>query len=603
VVNYNLTNRLNLLLGISVILFLILWLRLFQLQILESSVYQEKSEANSIRVVEEIPGRGLICDRHGRVIVENRPSYSLSVIPLEASRNPNTFIELARIVNRPVSEIEEQVFQHGRQSYQPVKLARDIDFELLAAGKARALDLAGVSYRFEPKRFYAYSVAPHTLGYIAEISESEKKRFPHKKAGDIVGKSGVEKKYEDMLSGQKGYRYMIVNALGQITGELTDKCIPAQNSGKMYLTIDLDLQLLAEELLEEKRGAIVALDPHNGEILAIASSPKYDPEIFAGVLRSDDWKMLQDDPEVPLLHRATQSGYPAASTFKMVTMTAAIEEGLVDENYVENCQGSYYFGRTYHCFKRDGHGRINPVDAIEQSCDVFFYRLGHMLGVKKLAKYMRIYGFGSKTGIDIQNEVKGNLPDEAYLDKRYGEGQWSKGLAINFAIGQGELLVTPLQLARYCGILATKGKSCTPHVFKEMRHPDGTKINYTSKVTSVDIQLSTFDILREGMLKVIEGENGTAWWLKDERWHIAGKTGTAQNPHGEDHALFIGFAPFDDPVIAVAVVLENAGFGSTHAAPIAVKLMTRYLEICEIPELTKPEETTLKMDRSGDELQ
>jgi penicillin-binding protein 2 len=431
------------------------------------------------------------------------------------------------------------------------------------------------------------------LGYIAEISEEEKKRFPNREAGDIVGKSGIERAYEDLLAGRKGYHYLIVNAVGQITGELVDKYIPPQRNGNLYLTIDLELQILAEELLEGKRGAAVALDPNNGEILAIASTPKYDPEVFTGVLRSEDWQQLQTDPDVPLLHRAIQSGYPPASTFKMVTLTAALEEGFITEDYEDNCTGSYKFGRIYHCFKSDGHGKLTPVQAIEQSCDSFFYRLGHALGVDKLGHYMRIYRFGSLTGIDLENETEGIAPDSAYLDRRYGAGEWSPGLALNIAIGQGEILATPLQLAHYCGILATGGLKAVPHLFLEMHLEDEESIQFQRRVSQVDLKPETFELLRNGMRRVIGGEDGTAKWLEDPNWHMAGKTGTAQNPHGEDHALFIGFAPFENPVIAVAVVVENVGFGSTHAAPIAIKLMRRYLKIMQIPESVQEEDLAI----------
>ncbi|MBU1880633.1 penicillin-binding protein 2, partial [bacterium] len=577
--------QLRILAGFCVLLFALLWIRLFHLQILEREEYQEKSEANSIRVVEEIPGRGLICDRNGRVIVENRPSYSLSLIPFEANRNPATTTRLASLLTRSEEELNKDLFQRGKRSYQPVKLARDIDFATFASIRARGLELTGVNIQFDPKRFYPLPVAPHTLGYIGEISESEIQRFPNRKTGDIVGKSGVEQRYEDLLAGHKGYRYLIVNALGQITGELEDKYIPPASSGRFFLTLDLELQKLAEELLANKRGAVVALDPNNGEILAIASSPKYDPELFSGVLRSTDWQMLQDDPGVPLLHRATQSGYPLASTFKMCTLAAALEEGLVKESDHYYCTGSYRLGRIYNCFKRDGHGDISVTESIAQSCDAFYYKLGHKLGVDLLAKYMRIFGFGVPTGIDIENEISGLIPDSKYLDRRYGVGKWSVGLALNIAIGQGESLATPLQLVQYCGILATSGIKCKPHVYKYLQSSEGIIDRYYPETARVPIKSETFLILRQGMFQVLNSEDGTAYWQRSRRWQMAGKTGTAQNPHGEDHALFIGFAPFNDPKIAVAVVLENIGFGSTHAAPIAVKLMSKYLEIIKEPEL------------------
>lgn len=585
-VSQKLQSRQRTLIVISIAFFVMLWIRLLQLQIFHTQEYQAKSEANSIRVVEELPGRGVICDRHGRVIVENRPSYSLSLIPYEAWRNPDTFAELAVVLSRSESELKTATETYGRRSYQAVKIARDVDFHTLAAYKSRALQLPGVNDQFEPKRYYPYGVAPHILGYIAEISETEKKRFPNRKTGDIVGKSGIERTYEDLLAGQKGYHYLVVNALGQITDEITNKYIPPRSGGKLYLTLDMDLQLLAEQLLEGKRGAVVALDPNNGEILAIASAPKYDPEVFSGVLRSEDWQRLQNDPEVPLLNRSLQSGYPMASTFKMLTLAAAIQEGIVAENYSDVCTGSYWLGRTYHCFQREGHGMLTPIEAIEQSCDAFFYKLGHKLGIGKLAYYMKIFGFGTKTGIDIENEVPGIIPDSTYLNERYGKGEWSPGLALNVAVGQGEVLATPLQLAQYGGILATGGTKSIPHLFYEMDLPGGEIKKYIPQSAPIAISTKTFAILREGMRRVVEGEKGTAKWLKNPRWQMAGKTGTAQNPHGEDHALFIGFAPFENPIIAVAVVVENAGFGSTHAAPIAVKIMSRYMELTQVPEET-----------------
>ncbi|MFH1862472.1 MAG: penicillin-binding protein 2 [bacterium] len=582
----------GILIGVSLLFLVAIWIRLFDLQVLRNQEFREKSKANSIRVIEDLPGRALICDRFGRVIVENRPSYSISVIPYEARRSPNTISELSTILAKSEEELTSLISTKGILAYQPYKLQRDIDFQVLAAFKARELDLSGVRYQFEPKRHYNYPIAPHTLGYIAEISEAEKKRFPNRKTGDIIGKQGVERTYEDILAGQKGYRFLVVNALGQITSELEDQYIPPQSNGKLYLTLDLDLQLLAEELMEGKRGGLVALDPRNGEILAMVSIPKYNPEIFAGVLLSSDWKCLNEDPDVPLLNRAVQSGYPPASTFKMLTLTAAIEEGIVDLNYRGYCSGGYALGRVYHCFKKEGHGSLNPLEAIEQSCDVFFYRLGHRLGAEKLGYYMKLFGFGSKTGIDLENEFTGIAPDKAYLDKRYGERQWSPGLALNFAIGQGEILATPLQLAHYCGILAARGVKATPHLFLEMHQKDNGIAEYQQHSERIPIQEETFRIVREGMRLVMEGSRGTARRLMDKRWHLAGKTGTAQNPHGEDHSLFISFGPFEDPIIAVAVVVENAGFGSVIAAPIAVQIITRYLELRGVPELIARTETS-----------
>ncbi|MCX6639606.1 MAG: penicillin-binding protein 2 [bacterium] len=599
--------RIGILIGVCLAMFAILAVRLLELQIILSREYKAKSEANSVRLIEVLPGRGLISDRWGKIIVENHPAYSLSIIPYEARNSPETYSELSYILSKPVEEVHTLVNQQPGPGYLPVKFARDLNFQALAAYRARALDLIGVEDQFDPKRYFTYPVAPHAIGYIGEISEAEKKKFPNRKTGDIVGKSGIERKYDDLLAGQKGYRYMIVNALGQISGELEDKYVPPQSSGKLLLSMDLDLQMIAEAGLMDHCGAVVALDPNNGELLAITSAPKYNPEKLTGVIRLTDWQDMQNDPGVPLLNRATQSGYPAASTFKMAILSAALEEGIITPNYTYYCPGYYNLGRVYHCFKKEGHGTLNVYEAIEQSCDAFFYRLGHRLGVETIGKYLKMYGFGSPTGVDIENEVSGIAPTKEYMDKRYGKGKWSFALALNIAIGQGETLVTPIQLAQYCGILATAGTKAKPHLFMEMRQNDGEVIRFKPEIKHVDISRETFAIVREGMRRVVEGSRGTARAWKDPRWEMAGKTGTAQNPHGKDHALFIGFAPFDHPIIAVAVVVENVGFGSQFAAPIGMKIMSRYLEIMGVPPVpgakppaymiaNEPEPTTPEAD-------
>jgi penicillin-binding protein 2 len=576
--------RLRILWAISLVCLALLWVRLFQLQVLRGREYQAKSEANAIRLVEELPGRGLIVDRRGRVIVENRPSYSLTVIPSDIRHSSGTLMELATILGISREGILSLLPKGGLPAYQTFKLARDISFPMLAAYKARLLDLSDVGYQFEPKRFYPYSVAPHVLGYIGEISEAEKKRFPNRKAGDIVGKQGVERKYDDFLAGKKGYRYLMVNALGQAVEELEEEYIPPQSSGKLYLTLDLELQYLAEELMAGRRGGLVALDPNNGEILAMVSVPEFDLEVFSGLLRASDWQQLQEDPSVPLLNRATQSGYPPGSTFKPLTLTAGIEAGIVGPGYRTFCSGGYTLGRVYHCFKKEGHGGVAPLDAIEQSCDVFFYQLGHRLGAERLGYYLREFGFGSRTGIDIENEITGIAPDKKFFDRKFGVGKWSPGLVLNVAIGQGEVLATPLQLAHYCGIMATAGISAAPHLLLKMHPKEGGVIEYSADLHRVRIKPETFALVREGMRRVVEGERGTAHRYRDSRWQMAGKTGTAQNPHGNDHSLFIGYAPAANPIIATAVVAENSGFGATVAAPIAINIMKRYLEITFQPD-------------------
>lgn len=575
--------RIKILKAAMVVLFAALLLRVGYIQLHLGERYMRQSEENRLRVKDIDPLRGLIFDRKGRIMVENRPGYTIVGTPSAVLKNPQTLSKLRDAFCEPEDNGWETLAAKRLNKQAEIRLKRDIEFAQLAAVEASMLFLPGIEVKVESKRHYSQRTAAHILGYLGEISSGELSSYKGFLAGDIVGKYGVEKIYNSLLFGQRGFHVIEVDAAGNKIRDVRGiKDIPAVNGSDIYLTIDLDLQRLAEELLEDKSGAVVALDPSNGDILAMVSAPDYDPEVFSGMVRPEDWNMLVNHPGKPLLNRAVQGTYPPGSTVKMAILAAALQEGVITTEQTFHCPGYYQLGeRNFKCWREAGHGHIKALPAIEQSCDVYFYNLGLMLGIDKMAEYLRNFGFGAPTGIDIEGEASGLVPDSAYKNRRWGEGKWTRGHLLNTAIGQGDVLVTPLQLAVFCAALANGGYLPEPHLLKGTvyRNPDYWKSWKPSMRKVEGVSPEAFDILRRGMNLVVQGEHGTAHWLMNPNLEIAGKTGTAQNPHGEDHAWFIGFAPFEDPVIAVCALVEHGEHGSTSAAPIVMKIIHRYLQL------------------------
>ncbi len=566
--------------AVVALLFVLLVVRLARLQLVQAEAYLRQSETNRVRAIEIPPLRGLMLDRNGRILVDNYPSYTLLAVPAEIEANPAVVDTLLALTGLDSTEFLHRLHRIPGNRYTPVRILRDLPYPLLAALEERRARLPGILFSVEPKRAYPNPVAPHTLGHIGELKEEQQAKYPGLRTGDMVGQSGLEEQWNRELVGTKGVRYLEVDALGRQIGPLRGAPpVPPVPGSDLVLTIDLDLQKRAEALLGDWAGAIVAIEPATGEVLVIASKPDYPPETFSGVLSPEEWRRLRDDPSTPLVHRAVQGVYPPGSVFKMAILAAGLQSGVIDANWTVTCAGGYQLGRRwFNCWNKAGHGKVNHVGAIEASCDVYFYLLGLKLGIDRFHEEIARFGFGRKTGIDLPSESAGLLPDRGYFDRRYGKGRWSEGHLFNVAIGQGDVLITPLQAANYAAILANGGWWKTPHLVRRIRRPDGREIEpggVRRHETGIDEQV--FDLVRRDMLLVTEGPYGTAAWLYDPRMHVAGKTGTAQNPHGEDHALFVAFAPFDDPQIAVAVIIENGEHGSTAAAPIAFKLIRQRL--------------------------
>jgi penicillin-binding protein 2 len=562
------------------LIFGILMLRLYELQLLYHGEMNKKSEENSVRAIVQDPIRGYMFDRNGQLVVDVGPSYAITLVPVDFDmKNLDLLSALLQI--DPATLKDRIARARAYSPFLPSRIKRDVDTRTLAAIEEHLTSLRGISYQIESKRVYRTKAhASHLLGYRREISDAQLAQAGEDyRQGDLVGVAGLEARYEPLLRGEKGFEFVSVNSKGQIIGTFEDgkKNVSAREGYDLFLSADFGLQAYAESLMTDHSGAIVALDPSDGGILALVSKPDYDPSIMSGVTPPDLWSELQSDTTKPLFNRATLTRYPPGSTFKMVLAAAALEEGVIDENYRIRCTGSFRFGNRV--FKDlHVHGSVNIIEAIQRSCNVFFYQLMLKVGFEKWTEYGRRFGFGQLTGTDTGDETAGLVPSDAYYDARYGKGKWTQGYLISLAIGQGELGVSPLQMARYAAALANGGIVYQPHAV-EFIHNKSTdrmeRIHYDSSLVGLSPRVMA--LLREGMRRVVQEPGGTGGLARIPGIVSAGKTGTAENPHGEAHAWYIGFAPFDNPRIAVAVMLENSGYGGSKAAPLARLIMQRYL--------------------------
>jgi penicillin-binding protein 2 len=560
----------------------VLMIQLFQLQILQNVVYEEKANENSIKGIVIDAPRGIFYDRNMNVIISNKPSFTLQITPYLYDDKHNFMIESVLGVEQGYLT---DIFSKNKKFsvYLPRKVRKGVEFDFIAWYEENHEKLPGVEYIVELQRDYSFGVnGAHIFGYTKEISSQqlEKVEFKDKyDMGDLIGSTGIEKIYESYLRGTKGVRYILVDSKRKTVGRYlegkNDK--PPVKGNDLILTIDVDAQIAAENALQGKQGAVVAIEPKTGEILVLASAPNYNLSKFAAVTSSEIWKELSQDPEKPLFNRATMSINSPGSTFKVLEAVAALEEKIISPGYTIECKGGYRFGnRTFKC--THVHGKVDLLKSIEKSCNTYYYGLILKIGLDKWTEYSAKFGFGSKTGIDLPEEAAGILPSTEYYNRAFGKGGWTQGYLLSLGIGQGELSATPVQMAKYTALLANNGKSKVPHLVRgyiNSRTEEMIKFDYDD--INLDISDRSFNIAKEGMYRVVHGE-GTARHIKIKGIEIAGKTGTVQNPHGEDHALFIAFAPYDDPQIAVSVIVENSGFGSTHAAPVARDVIKAYLQ-------------------------
>ena len=548
------------------------------MQILNQEAYEEKSADNSIKAIEQIPFRGVFYDRNLKVMVDNIPAYTLRITPSDYDPKLNPLID--KILGSDSGYVATILKKNRIYSkYIPIRIKRGVGFEVVSWIEENQEHLPGVDYIVEMQRGYPIGIkGSHSFGYTKEISPNQlSKEKDYYVPGDYVGHNGIEKQYEKDLRGVKGFNYVLVNSKRKEIGKYKEGSQDKNSiKGKdLVLSYDADVQKVAEEKMIGKRGAIVAIEPKTGEILALVSAPDYDLNQFSYVTSREFLQELYNNPDKPSFNRATMSLKPPGSTFKMLAAIAALDMGIITPSTTINCGGGFTFGRFFKC--HGNHGSVNVVHAIEKSCNSFFYHLIYKIGLDKWKEYALKFGFASKTGIDIGEEAAGFIPGENYYVKMYGE-KWPRSIMASLGIGQGEVSVTPLQLAKYVALIANNGKSFQPHIVKGYLD-DKTRqiIPYRFPEITTGIKQEVFDIVKEGMFLVVNG-SGTATHIKMTDIDISGKTGTAQNPHGQDHALFVCFAPAEDPKIAIAVVVENVGFGGTHAAPIAKAMIEAYLK-------------------------
>ncbi len=579
------------------IAFAVLAARLFYLQVIEGEEYLRLSENNCIRLKSVEASRGLIYDRNGVLLVDNRPSFDLKIVLKDARPIQQTLDTLAGFTRIPLEQLQSKIDgSKGGAKYKPILLKKGISREQLALVEAHSFDLPGILVDVEPRRNYVYKKnAAHLLGYLGQINGEELSsgKYPGVRGGDSIGKYGAEKVFEELLRGKRGGRQVEVDASGRLVRVLkTVDSVPGKN---LFLTIDNTLQQTAEAMLQDKAGAVVALDPSNGDVLVMASSPSFDQNDFIGGISSKKWKKLLADPDRPMSNKATQGEYPPASTYKMITAIAALEEGVVDTGTTRFCSGQYKFGnRVYRCWKKWGHGELDILGAIEKSCDVYFYRAGEELGVDSLAQYAKGCGLGKGTGIELEHERPGLVPTSAWKRKRYGVS-WQPGETLSIAIGQGFNLVTPLQMAVFTAALGNGGTLYRPRILKSVQTLNGeiADIKAPEIIGGLPAGKETLKIVRKGLLDVVQGDRGTARSIRIKGVEIAGKTGTAQvfslkkkdresdkrlDYNLRDHAWFVCYAPAENPVIAVAVIIEHGEHGSTAAAPVAGAVLRAYLE-------------------------
>ncbi len=575
--------------------------RLFYLQVVEGDRFRVSAQRNSVRTQRVIAPRGIILDRTGEILTDSRPSFEVLVVPNDTDDLERTLFRVADLAALDRQEVLERIGSpRGRARFQALPIGRDLDRGALARIETRLWALPGVLTQVSPVREYRFGdSAAHLLGWLGEISsrELDSREYQGYRSGDAVGKGGVERLLDRDLRGRDGGENVVVDAHGRELERLD--AVEPQAGRNVVLTLDHRLQEIAERAFDTlgRDGALVALDPRNGEVLALLSRPAFDPNTFASGMGRDEWSRLLGDPGKPLHNRALQGQYPPGSTYKIVTALAGLEKGVIHEEFEVTCGGSWRLGRRrYRCWRRGGHGVVNLRRALVESCDVFFYRVGHELGVDTLAYYARELGFGSPTGIDVGSEAAGLVPTSQWKERRFGE-PWIAGETVSVAIGQGFNLWTPIQLAAAYAAVANGGTRFHPFVVKRVTEAHGTVVSEIEPrvAGSVAISAASLERVRAALRGVVHEPHGTGWVMRGLPGGVeaAAKTGTAQVVRlaetptrnedeiplaHRDHAWFVTYAPADDPRIVVSVLVEHGGHGGSTAAPIARKIVAAFLE-------------------------
>lgn len=604
--NYNLEKRKYVIGGFIIIIALIYLVRLFDLQI-QDSRYKASADSNAFLKKTVYPSRGLMYDRNGELVVYNQPAYDVMLIPRDVQ--PFDTIDFCRTLNitpealvKRFADMRDKRLNPGYSAYTPQRLIAQLSSQDYGRLQEKLYRFPGFFIQKRILRQYNHPTAANVLGNIREVSAKDIERDDYYAPGDYTGDLGVEKSYEQYLRGQKGVEILIRDARGRIQGRYEDGAhdIEPQSGRDLRLSLDIKLQEYAESLLVNKRGAVVAIEPATGEILCMATNPSYDPRLLVGRERGNNYKALLDDESWPLFDRALQASYPPGSTFKPSQALIFLEEGIIDLNTVYPCHGGYINGGL----KVGCHAHGSPLPllpALQTSCNAYFC-WGFKSMIDRRSKYgssasafevwknhLVSMGYGYKLGVDLPGETRGFIPNAKFYDKFYKEGRWSANTIISVSIGQGEILATPLQIANLCATVANRGWFITPHVVKQIQ--DTVMPDQYSERRIPTIDSKYFPPVAEGMRMAVTGGTCRRAALPDIA--VAGKTGTAQNPHGNDHSAFIGFAPYDNPQIAVAVYIENGGWGATYGVPIGSLVIEKYLKGEIAPDRKPMEEQML----------
>jgi penicillin-binding protein 2 len=572
--------RINIAFIIVTVLFCVFVFRLWHLQVLRGSEYKKIDEHNRLRVLSIPASRGIIYDRNGRPLVKNVPSFDISVVKEDISGNSEILSDLSRLIGVKHEDVLSSIRKYSVKPFRPVVLKEDVPFKDVARIEARKSDFPGLHIKIVESREYMYGhSASHVIGYLGSPANGQLKSQEYEDVAEesFVGQFGIEKVYDSTLRGIAGKKIIEVNALGSII-----KVVRIQRPARgkdITLTIDVDLQVEAENSLKGRAGAVVAIDPATGAILALASAPSFDPNMFARGINSRDWRKLVKDPKKPLLNRAVQSQYPPGSTFKILTAITALEEGIVASDTTYDCNGWIYFGRTFRCWKAAGHGEVSLHKAIVESCDVYFYEVGKILDIDVLARYAHGFGLGIRTGVPLEGEAAGIVPTTAWKHQVKND-TWFRGETLNTVIGQGYLSATPIQVAVMMAAVVNGGILYEPYLL----------IDSVPRVRSEHmrkIKPETIQTVKKALRGVVTEEHGTGKLAQSDIVSISGKTGTTQVIGGvmngknipekfRDHAWFVAYAPEENPEIAVSVFVEHGGHGSTGAAPIAKSVIEAY---------------------------
>jgi penicillin-binding protein 2 len=579
--------------------FIVLASSFWYVQVVQAEKYRDLSDANALRDVTVRAQRGLILDRKGRVLAENQPSHTLVLMRNELSqatrRDPNHLPRLVRFVSTVLGVAEPEVhrrIEKGRSTpvNRPLTIAEDLSIPQVAAIEAGKLTFPALSVESTASRNYPNgTIAAHVLGYMGEATAEELKRRDELRMGDLVGRRGVELVYDAELRGKDGAKFIVVDSHGRVKEEYDKLSREPQRGQNIYLTIDLDLQRKAEQYFMENEmvGSCVVLDPRNGEVLALVSSPAYDPNVYSKRFTSAVWKTILSNPFRIEVNRSIQGLYSPGSVFKIVMGMAGLELGVIDESTRFHCSGSeVFYGRRFRCWNRNGHGAVNLEEAIKVSCDVFFYNLGAKLGVNRIADYSHLLTYGEQTTIDLEGEKPGLVPSESWArDKQ--KRKWYPSETISVAIGQGPLLVTPLQVANMMAAIANGGSVYQPHVLRQRQVTDADGKPQTLGVAprllhQIHLDSQALAAVRNGLWRVVNEAGGTGSRARVEGIDVAGKTGTVQVVAQEgwvraedlpfkfrDHAWFASYAPKENAELVVVIFVEHGGHGGSDAAPLA----------------------------------